>query len=333
MSVTSSSFSRIEIEASEWLVAMSDRTVSLEERAKFESWLKADPEHARIYGAQKSAWHATARMPHLLEEALASELPVSSSRHSPSWYAAIAASFALVALAGVLAVSHFGWPWRGTQYETAAAQVKDVKLEDGTLVTLGAASHIDVEFGKGVRRVLLTRGEAFFEVARDTNRPFVVTAGDTQVRVLGTKFDVHYGPRTVRVSVLEGRVEVVKVGEEVGAATPHPDARKQVLTAGEAAIAEKSGVIATTASLKSEDLGAWRQGRLVYVDARLRDVVADINRYYDGRIELADDTVGDMQLTAAFRADQIGRMLEVLEGSLPVRVERPDDDRIVLSSR
>jgi transmembrane sensor len=72
---------------------------------------------------------------------------------------------------------------------------------------------------------------------------------------------------------------------------------------------------------------------MVYVDTRLRDVVADINRYYNGKIEFADDSAGEMQLTAAFRVDQIDRMLEVLQSALPIEATHTADHRIVLSER
>src|SRR5690349_7390940 len=85
-------FSKIEVEASEWLVTMSDRRVSLEDRARFEAWLAMDAEHAKVYEVQKSAWSAIASMPHLLEETYKKR---SGRRFVP---AAIAASLLVVAL-------------------------------------------------------------------------------------------------------------------------------------------------------------------------------------------------------------------------------------------
>jgi len=355
-------FSRIEVEASEWLVAMSDRSVSLEERSRFEAWLSTDPEHERIYQIQKTAWSTVARMPQLLDET--SPLDASLLRHSPLQpagreitgfdrqpeglagflegekvlgaprmkYFALAAALALITIGLFLARNQFPFFKTGDAFETSVAQVKDVKLSDDTLVTLGASSHIDVDFRKSERRVVLTRGEAFFEVTRDTSRPFFVTAGQTLVRVVGTKFDVHYGTEAVRVAVLEGRVEILKA-DDATFTTTQKTAVKQVLTAGRAAVAEPTGEIATTDSVKTEDLGAWRHGRLVYVDTRLRDVVADINRYYNGKIDLADGSTGEMRLTTAFRVDQIDRMLEVLQRALPVDAMRTADGRIVLSEK
>lgn len=322
-------FSRIECEASEWLVAMSDRTVSLEQRLRFESWLNADAEHERIYQAQKTAWTAVKRMRQVFGDTV-SELQPRERRLKATPFA-MAASLALVAV-GLFVGNGAALFNADESYATQVGQVKDIKLSDDTLVTLGASSRIDVDFSEHERRVVLTQGEAFFEVTRDTSRPFFVTAGATLVRVVGTKFDVHYSSRSVRVSVAEGRVEVMQAAGKapVRATGEH---QIHVLTAGNAALAESSGRVVATDTVDQEDLGAWRMGRLVYVDSRLRDVVDDINRYYDGRIELADEAIGDTQITTAFRVDQIDRMLEVLQGALPVRATQTSDGRIIISEK
>jgi transmembrane sensor len=351
--------SQIEDEASEWLAVMNDRAVTLEQRTRFEAWLRADPENARIYGVQKAAWSAIGGMRHLLDDVSAQ--PAAGARH----FALVAALLAVL-VGGVFLTQRLHFLAPVNQFETATAQVEEVELEDGTLVTLGASSQIRVFFGKTERRVILTRGQAFFEVTHDIARPFYVTAANTRVRVVGTKFDVHYGPRAVRVAVAEGRVEVSSSPSNSPGASGYPSTRASaeatsnvarlekvqgdrenshgeiaapsstgevVLTAGQAAVSEATGQIDAADSVDTEDLGAWRQGRLVYVDVHLRDVVADINRYYDGQIELADSKVGDLQFTAAFRADQIDRMLEVLEGALPITATRTGHHRILLSAK
>lgn len=319
----------MEIEASEWLVAMSDRTVSLDRHAEFQAWLRQDPEHERVYGVQKAAFHAVSGMPHLLEEERSAKTNAIAVQRR-NWRYVAAASVMLVLGAAIFAASSFFGFGAGSDFETATAQVKDVRLDDGTLVTLGAESRMTVEFHRHERRVQLMRGEAFFEVARDSTRPFFVSAGDTVVRVLGTQFDVHYGEKAVRVAVLEGRVEVVKAGRpETAASAP---VKRRTLTAGEAVVTTQAGEIAVASPVAQQELGAWRQGRLVYVDTRLRDVVADLRRYYDGEIELADEAVGDMQLTVAFRADQLDGALAGIEAAIPVQA-RHEGRRIVFSAR
>jgi transmembrane sensor len=325
MSKRARAFSRIEVEASEWLVALSDRAVSAEQRARLEAWLNADPEHKRVFQVQQSVWSAVAQMPVL-------STPSSRPKASPGKIFALAAALTLVAL-GALFRDRIPLLKPGTDYETRVAEVSNLELADGTRVTLGPSSHLDVAFEKAARRVALTRGEAFFDVAHDAARPFFVTAGTTLVRVVGTRFDVHYGSQDVRVAVAEGRVEVMRTGDSEPLTPRRKQPNIQILEAGQAALADRSGQIAATETIKEEDLGAWRSGRLVYVDAHLRDVVADINRYYNGKIELADEATGNMQLTAAFRVDQIDRMLEVLQNALPVAAAQASDGRIIIGEK
>lgn len=325
-------FSQVEVEASEWIATLSDRTVSLAQRARFQAWLKQDPQHEQVYRIQRAAFEAVGGMSHLLEKNRAAPAVVAASDGRRRRFVSLAAGLVLAIGAGLLVANQSGWLADAGLYETGTAQVRNVRLADGSRITLGAASRIEVELGEHERRIELIRGEAYFDVSRDATRPFFVRAGDTTVRVLGTRFDVRYG-ETVRVAVLEGRVEVTKSDDAALFSGAPRQKSKKVLTAGQAALAQKSGVIATATNLKPDDLSAWRQGRLVYVDARLRDIVADINRYYEGRIELADAAVGELQLTITFRTDQIDRALEVLEGTIPVQAVHTGPGEILLTRK
>ncbi len=341
---TREAFSPIEVQASEWLVTLHDRTVSLEQRTRFAAWLAADPEHARIYGVQKSAWAALAGMPHLLDNEQAAETwqdsrgegPLQKSQLQRYRLSFAAAAGVLLAVAALVLAS---WPdvRPDGSYATQVGQIKDIRLEDGSLMTLGASSRAEARFTEGRRQVRLIAGEAFFEVTRDTARPFFVQAGQTEVRVVGTQFDVHFTPDSVRVSVLEGRVEVTASSPDTAINASHDaqagPAPRHVLTAGESVIVGKESQQPAVHSVSAENLGAWRTGRLVYVDATLREIIADVNRYYEGRIRLDGAAVGNLQLTTAFRVDQIDRMIDVLATALPIRAEHPDEDSIVLSLR
>jgi len=320
---------RIEAEAIEWLLAMNGRTVSQAEQSRFAAWLEADPEHRRIFDCQQEAWGLMRQMPHLLHEALAARVPEHRRRVFDVRMAALAASL-IVALAGTwLYATRTSWGTRPTSFATTTGQLEEIRLADGTRVTLGAASRMDVAFDKVSRRVTLARGEAYFDVSTDVQRPFLVTAGATLVRVIGTKFDVNYRAESVRVAVEEGRVEVMKTD---GSAQPQ-NAHSHLLLPGDSALSERSGQIAATTRLNKADLGAWRRGHFVYIDAPLRDVIADINRYYDGEIELADQETANLRLTSTFRADQIDRMIQVLERALPITAVATSHHHIVLSQR
>ncbi|HWK75746.1 MAG TPA: FecR domain-containing protein, partial [Povalibacter sp.] len=224
----------MEIEASEWLVIMSDAGVSETERRRFQAWLTADPEHERVFQAQHQAWSLAGQMRHLLDRP-------TSARRGPrrvlerAW--PIAAMLAVV-FVGIIALQFGGIRSGERRFATEVAQIKELKLEDGSSISLGAASRIEVDFTSGARRVILLGGQAFFDVAHDPSRPFFVDAGATTVRVVGTQFDVNYATDKVRVSVLKGKVEVLDATRHSSAAAdaPPPAQVAHALTAGQGAV-------------------------------------------------------------------------------------------------
>ena len=137
---------------------------------------------------------------------------------------------------------------------------------------------------------------------------------------------------SVRASVLEGVVEVTRPGVVTNLVTPAPEV-KLILTGGQQVVSSKRGIITAVREIDKNDIAPWRAGRLVYVDERLSDIIADVNRYYAGEIQLDDKTIGDMRFTAAFRTDQIDRMILIITTALPLEADRPSDNRIVLRRR
>lgn len=242
---------------------------------------------------------------------------------SPRW------ALASIVAAMVLAGSWFLTPTGNPTYATQVAEIRDVPLDDGTVVTLGARSAVDVQFTNAERTVRLASGEAFFAVSRDTSRPFVVLAGDTRIRVVGTKFNVHYEGGRVRVSVLEGIVEVARADgstERIGPAAP-----TVTLTAGQQLLAAGSAPLAPE-PLRGATPGAWREGRLDYQDAPLSEIIADANRYRSGTIRIASPALAGERLTTSFRTSQIDQMLETLPETLPVALRRNPDGTVELRS-
>lgn len=311
---------KIEAEAANWLVRRGDVARAAAEEDAFYAWLEADPRHGEIYDELARTLEDVGQL-----KGLAS-LP--QTRH-PLWSRSRVPAIA-VAAAALIAIVLIAPRIMGLQsqtFETAVAETRLVRLADGSTITLGGDSEISVRLGENDRRVVLASGEAFFEVAPDASRPFYVEAGGTLVRVVGTKFDVHRGVDGVRVAVQEGRVEV---RDSRALTLTSPAVR--VLTAGQRTqVTDRPTYLAIAAApLPVEPVtvappGAWREGRLAYDDARLADVVADINRYYAPGVRLAGMNTEDVRVTAAFRTDQIPAFLDALAETLPVAVERAPD--------
>jgi transmembrane sensor len=300
-------------QARDWVVRLLAEGVGSDERLECAQWRAADTRHEAAYRRAEGLWN------HLGQWKELAELEPLHRRTDRTYWLAAAATVAAVAIFAVWYLRP-GSPPYSPQISTQTAEIRDVTLADGSVVTLGARSRLKLAFSKSERRVQLTGGDAFFSVVKDPLRPFVVEVGDTLVRVMGTKFDVHRGPEQVRISVLEGAVQVM---DKYTLTMARP------LTAGQEIVAFR-GQLEAVRTVDPAKPGAWRKGRLIYVDASLAEVVADANRYFDKRIEFGAPQLAELRLTAAFRANQIDEMIHTLERTLPVDADRSAPDKIVL---
>jgi transmembrane sensor len=175
------------------------------------------------------------------------------------------------------------------------------------------------------RRVDLLQGEAFFEVAKDTARPFVVGAGDQRVIAVGTQFSVRREEGDAQIVVTEGKVRV----ESAAAA---PSAAPQVLAAGSIAQASATGTLVQRKTLsQAEELLSWRRGSLVFHDATLAEATAEFNRYNAHKIRIADPRIGELRIAGSFRSTNADAFVRLLKRGYPLRADVDGDD-IVLRS-
>ena len=336
--------SGIEAAARRWVVLLSSETVAGRDRAAFEAWVAADPRHGPAYDELERVWLGAEQLTHLRDYARPEDLERFAVGRGGGWMrrlgeilgrpSALAGALATAAVAVLLAIVLTGpvdvvAPPAGG-YVTETAEIRDITLADGSEVTLGARSRIDVDFSASERRVTLTSGEAFFSVTSDPARPFFVVADQAVVRVVGTRFEVRRAADRVRVAVAEGIVEITV--EETPADAPLAPAAT-VLSAGQQLVAVRDRPVEPVRAIDSTTPGAWREGRLYYEDASLIEVISDANRYYEGQIRLATDAIGDLSITGSFRTDRIESMLATLEQILPVEAERDQAGRVLLKAR
>lgn len=329
--------------ARRWVVRLSD-VHTAHERSEFENWLRQHPSHGVAYRSALQVWDAVAELKHLADhEDCTLPAPwysraLSSLRegdeHEPAslrW--SRAGLVAAMSLAGVLALSLLFHPDAaapaGPRHATTIGQVRDVHLPDGSIVTLGAHSAIETRFTATERRLILLEGEAVFEVAHDTQKPFIVVADDILVRAVGTRFDVHRGTEQVRVTVMEGAVDVVE--DRVTNLIPGVLAKRaKRVHGGEQITTHASAELDGVQPASVADYPAWHEGILRYQDASLADVVADANRYYRGQIVLSNPEIRALRVTASFGTTQIEQFVESLPGVLPVRIDHSSPGRIVV---
>ena len=200
--------------------------------------------------------------------------------------------------------------------QTATGERRTLQLEDGSMIAIGGHSTVQVVLSARSREVRLDAGEAFFEVAKDAQRPFIVHVGDTTVRALGTAFNVRRAADRAVVAVAEGAVQVGNTR----------------LVPGEQVMVDSGGTLRERRSVDAGAVGGWRAGRLQYVNEPLGVVVADVRRYSSREIEIADDAVGALRMTGTVFEDDVDAWLSTVERALPVTIQRDANGRVTLRS-
>lgn len=321
----------MEAEARHWVVRLSEN--DKDDAQAFEKWLGQNEGHGQAYKDAKRVWQGAGALENLKGMVSLDDLDrfsmelatAQTSRPKRYIYGAVAAAMLLFMVGlfgdwgqGPVAVS-------GGSYETAMAEIRTVTLSDGSVVSLGAASDIRVDFAEGVRRVFLERGQAFFDIKKDAGRPFYVYADQAIIRVVGTRFDVRRGAGEISVGVVEGIVDVTQ-------GSGQPAHAKTRLIAGDQLVV-KQGQESAVKPVSVSTLGAWREGRLYYEDVTLREVIADISRYHPDQIRLASSDIGDLRITGSFNTRKIDQIFSHLEQVLPVEVRRMGQNDILLVAR
>jgi transmembrane sensor len=207
-----------------------------------------------------------------------------------------------------------------------------VALPDGSSFDLNTNSRIWVDYSQRQRVIRLERGEAFFKVAHDTQRPFWVRAGDYWVRAVGTAFNVYLRPTGVEVTVSEGTVKVVHATANE---PPPSDAAitgfAPAVTAGEQAdVHNRAEVIHELNPAQISRLLAWRKGSLYFQDQPLGDVVNELMRYTTLKIEFDDDTLRSLSVGGTFQTspDGVEALLTMLHDGFGTTIGRDDQGHV-----
>jgi len=314
--------------AEDWLVRMSRPRVGAHDRAAFQAWLEQDDANLDQYASAKATMAGLEPLRGALEEELA-RLDRRLTRAAPRPGFRLAAGSALAA--AIVAV-FIAWPllrpatpdW--SLHQTGAGQIRDLTLEDGSTVTLDAASAIRVAVTGKVRRVELVRGAAYFNVAHNAARPFQVAVGDRRVIVTGTRFAASLREERAEVSVLQGSVAV---GErDAGSARALDGALR--LTPGDVATFQPGQAGAHKARADVDAATAWRDRRLVFRDAPLSDIVATAARYADRPLVIADPILARTRVTAVLPLEGADDLVSRMDRLLPITVQEGADGRAVI---
>ncbi|WP_334419163.1 MULTISPECIES: FecR family protein [unclassified Bradyrhizobium] len=306
---------RIAEEAACWVARLQSADATEQDRHEFQAWLGRDVAHQAAYDEFKELW------------AELKDVPIPSNRLRKLRISRRAVVKNVVALGIVAMLSatlyQMGFVDRmRADHYTAVGEVRSFTLSDGSRVDLNTDSAIAIHYSRTERRIELLRGEAFFAVIRDRERPFVVKDISLEARALGTQYGVRAqsGDSLGDVRVEQGQVEVTG------------DRDRVVLEAGDVARLTAQGRLAVTKADIANDT-AWRSGKLVFSGQPLRDVLATLDRYRRGRIVILDNTAAEQRVSGIFDLNDTDQALRVLEESLPVSVTHLTGLMVVVRSR
>lgn len=331
--------------AASWLAQLDGGDLSPADMAAFREWLNRSPEHretlvrmsrvwsgldavieARLEKAFAAAEAETSR-PAGIAPALARLYPVRAS------LAAAASLFLLVFGVFVVTANPFGFSSASEKavYAAAVGEQKEMHLEDGTVVRLNTGSSLEVDYSDEERSVRLLVGEAWFDVAHNAKRPFVVYAGDGAVRAVGTSFAVRKRDHLVDVTVTSGRVVLSNLKRSTYAEpSPYPLA---TLEAGHQASFDER--VESVESLGREEIDrklSWREGYLRFDGEPLSEVVNEISRYTTVSIVIEDPGLQDLRIGGYFQTGDVSTMLDVLRQSFGVEHKWKGDGEVILAA-
>lgn len=235
----------------------------------------------------------------------------------------------LAACAAALAISA-GWLMvrsGATLVETDRAERREVVLGDGSVVKLEPETTLRVDLGKHRRYVALIQGRALFHVAKDSARPFVVHAGNTDVRAVGTIFGVEQKGRSVVVTVSEGKVAVAPTAP-VSSITPSSNVP---LSADQQLTIQSSGAAGPIKKVDSTRALAWSEGRLIFDSTPLSEVAEEFNRYNHVQLRIRGDELRQRTISGVFRASDPQTLIDFIGAGARVTVTRHGSDEIVIA--
>lgn len=313
----------IHIAASEWFMRLQDPGVTLEETSEWQLWMNADEKHAEAFARIEEIWNDS-------WDLLGKRRGRALTLHG--W--PLAASLAAVAIFTALMLSHELLPWPGgtTQtVETLVGENRSLRLSDGSRVTLGGASRLSVSMSAKSRNIRLLAGEAFFLVAKDPTRPFAVDAGQATVLAVGTQFNVRRGTDRVDVAVVEGQVMVTPdtSSNPFTWLLSQPARRSPThLAIGQRTTIDAAGLGSTEPLPDADSATAWQSGRLVFRQEKLREVVANVNRYAAKPIAI-DDAIAELQFTGTVLNGSVPGWIASLDSAFGIEAQE-EPNRIVL---
>ncbi|MBS0056549.1 FecR domain-containing protein [Yersinia sp. Marseille-Q3913] len=305
----------IDEQAALWFSRSQARRLTNEEQRQLKTWLQSSPSHAEAFRQMQQLWSDCALIP---RPASAPQPKKHASRWRPLRSCA-AGLFFLFAL--LLPMSQLPLLLTNDIQLQTANNSREIVLSDGSRVHVNRHSQIRVHYAKENRQLWLDQGEIYLQVAANKTRPFLVYAGESQVRVVGTAFEVRFEAGEVAVAVKQGIV----------AMTGRPNMAAVMLHAGDRAqlLPEKKRLLLS--QLPVAEIGEWRSEQLLFRNRPLGELLAELRRYRPGNIELIDASLAQLPVSGSLDLNRPDEFLDSLPLLLAVNVTYDGKGNVLIS--
>lgn len=298
----------IDEQAVAWFIRLRADKVSRKDKILFNQWLEKSAQHRSAFYEICSMWGDEDFLQSLTESAKKYGIAPKPKKNR---YIKLTIPLALAACL-VLAVALSGQIQilMKADYSSALGERKTVQLEEGSTVLLNTDSAIAIKMEAGQRLVELLKGEAYFDVKPDSDRPFVVRADHSTTRVLGTRFVVHHKSNSDEIKVLSGRVEVSEIR--------YP--KKPLLLHDQETVTVYDMAISQRQTLDSRLSTSWINGFLAYENETLETVINQIDRYRSGVVIFKDDKLRNLRINGRLKIREPREMLNVLQKTMDLKI-------------
>ena len=320
--------------AESWFVRMRSETVTAADKEKFKLWLSADPANRIEYEKVARLWDSMGEFKtHKEIETLQQPFLSTYRRRQQRRWLSYGMAAALVVLSSVTLLFNYDSELQPTVFTTGTGEQRMTSLPDGSTVNLNTQTSLQVMYTETERKILLAEGQAFFSVAHELRRPFIVHTGDTTMRALGTEFDVYRKDGFVKVAVISGMVEVttsnfsqqrktiitkkIERGKQITLHTPENDQER------------KQAIIIETTNIES--VASWRTGKLRFDQSLLADAVREFNRYSKNKIIIDDTRLNTLEVSGIFRVTASDDFVKSLPNWFPISYHKSAANDWVLS--
>ncbi len=324
--------------AADWIVRR-DLGFASEDEREFNAWLDEDPRHGEAFEGRLRIWkqfdQVKPKAPAVSSEPSAGESKGSVPKGRRVVQFAVWGGIAAAIAIGFFVTQTIQNPGHAAlTADHVAMEYERHKLDDESVVELNAGARVSVHYSGKERLIRLHAGEAHFIVMKDSSRPFIVEAGETRIKALGTAFNVNFNAESVEVLVTEGSVWLdsqALVDQEAGE-------ESFVLSAGQRSVvshevSEEETVIEDVTAREVEEHTYWQSPNIEFIDQPLSHVVEQMNRYNEVQIVIADSEIATRSVTLSVRPKNIGGFLAMVEAAFDVKAETQSSEEIYLRAQ